>query len=96
MRIVSTIFLVLIILLGVTFATLNSQNVSINYYVGHSNMPLSLLLVLVFGAGCILGVLVVSWLLIKVKMKNHHLRRRLKLAEKEVENLRGIPLKNEH
>lgn len=96
MRILSYIFLLLIILLGACFAMLNSQTVAINYFVGHRNAPLSLLLVLVFAIGCILGFLVTGTLLIKAKMQNHRLHKRLKLAEKEVENLRAIPLQDKH
>ena len=96
MRIISYVFLLIIIILGVTFATLNSQVVTINYYLGHNNMPLSLLLVSVFAAGCILGLLVSAWIVLKTKMQNRKLRKRLQLADKEVENLRAIPLKDEH
>jgi putative membrane protein len=96
MRILSYIFLLLIIILGVTFATLNSEMVAINYYIGHRTMPLSLLLVIVFTTGCVLGMLVASWLLFKMKMQNHALRKRLKLVDKEIENLRAIPLKDTH
>lgn len=96
MRIISFIFLLFIILLGVTFATLNSSMVTINYYIGHKTLPLSLLLVSVLTIGSLLGMMVGFWLLLKVKLKNYHLRQRLKLAEKEVENLRAIPLRDKH
>lgn len=92
MRIVSYIFLLAIILLGATFAVLNSGVVTINYYVGQRSLPLSLLLALVFAAGCLLGIAVTSWALLKIKLQNHHLQKQLKIAEKEVENLRAIPL----
>lgn len=96
MRIISFIFLVLIILLGVTFATLNSSIVTVNYYIGHRSLPLSLLLVYVFAIGCILGILVTGWMIIKAKVKIRRLRKRLNLAEKEIENLRAIPLQDKH
>lgn len=96
MRIVSYLFLLIIVLLGITFATLNSESVAINYYIGHRTMPLSLLLVSVFALGCLLGALVTGWPLIKTKIQNRHLRKKLKLAEKEVENLRAIPLRDQH
>ena len=88
MRIVSCFFLVVIIFFGMTFATLNSESVPINYYVGHSTQPLSLLLVIVFAMGCLIGMIVGVWLLVKVKLRNYRLRQRLALAEKEIENLR--------
>lgn len=96
MRILSYIFLLVIILLGVSFATLNSGVVTLNYYLGHKTMPLSLLLVSVFIIGCLLGVLVCLGIVIKLKLKIYRLRQRLKLAEKEVANLRAIPLQDRH
>jgi putative membrane protein len=95
-RIFSFIFLIVIVLLGITFATLNSTVVNINYYVGHKNMPLSLLLALVFGIGSLLGILVGLWILFKTKLKNYRLKQKLKLAEREIENLRAIPLQDKH
>lgn len=94
MRIISYFFLLIIILFGMTFATLNSESVTINYYVGVSSVPLSLLLVLVFAFGCLIGMMVGLWLLMKSKMKCYRLRQRLQLAEKEIENLRAIPLQD--
>ena len=96
MRILSYLFLVLIIILGVTFATLNSEIVTIHYYISQRTMPLSMLLVIVFALGCLMGMLAATWFIIKTKMKNYRLRRQLTLAEKEVENLRAIPLRDQH
>jgi lipopolysaccharide assembly protein A len=93
-RIISYVFLVVIVLFGMTFATLNSESVTINYYLGQSTLPLSLLLVLVFALGCLIGMVVGFWLLIKAKLLNYRLRQRLTLAEKEIENLRAIPLQD--
>ena len=93
-RIISYFFLLVIILFGTTFATLNSESVTINYYFGQSTLPLSLLLVLVFALGCLIGMLVGFWMLIKSKVYNYRLKQRLHLAEKEIENLRAIPLQD--
>lgn len=94
MRIISYFFLLIIILFGMTFATLNSESVTINYYFAIATMPLSLLLVLVFAFGCLIGMLVGFWLLIKSKLSNYRLKQRLQLVEKEVGNLRAIPLQD--
>lgn len=96
MRIISYLLVLIIVLIGVTFATLNPSIVTINYYVGRATMPLSLSLVAVFAMGCFLGLLVGLSLLLRAKIKNYHLKQRLKLAEKEVENLRAIPLQDKH
>lgn len=94
MRIISYFFFLAILIFGVTFAILNSESVAINYYLGQSALPLSLLLVLVFAFGCLIGMVVGFWLLIKAKILNYRLRQRLNLAEKEIENLRAIPLQD--
>lgn len=94
MRIISYFFLLIIVIFGMTFATLNSDSVTINYYLDRSTLPLSLLLVLVFAFGCLIGMMIGIWLLIKAKLLNYRLRQRLSLAEKEIENLRAIPLQD--
>ncbi len=96
MRILSYLFLLIIIVLGISFATLNSGTVNLNYYVGHAVLPVSLLLVSVFSAGCILGLLVTLVIVVRLKIKNYRLRQRLNLVEKEVVNLRAIPLQDRH
>lgn len=96
MKIISYIFLLLIILLGVSFATLNSETVNFNYYINHRTMPLSLLLASAFTLGCLLGISVCLWVMFKNKLKNYHLRQQLRMAEKEIENLRAIPLQDKH
>jgi lipopolysaccharide assembly protein A len=95
-RIITYILLLIIILIGITFATLNPSVVTIHYYIGQRTLPLSMLLVLVFAMGCLLGLGVGLMLLVSVKIKNYRLKHRLKLAEKEVENLRAIPLQDRH
>jgi putative membrane protein len=84
-----------IVIFGITFATLNSESVTVNYYVDQSTLPLSLLLVLVFAMGCLLGVIVGLWLVLKAKIRNYRMRQKLRLAEKEIENLRAIPLQDQ-
>lgn len=95
MRIVSYFFLLVIVLFGMTFATLNSESVTIDYYFSQSTLPLSLLLVIVFALGCLVGMVVGIWLLIKAKMLNYRLKQKLQLAEREIENLRAIPLQDQ-
>lgn len=96
MRVISYFLLLAIILLGISFAVLNPVPVNFNYYVGSRSLPLSLLLVITFVMGCLLGLLVGLCLLIKVKIKIYRLRQQLKTTEKEIENLRAIPLQDRH
>lgn len=95
MRVFSYLILLIIILIGLTFASLNSEIVVFNYYVGSKNIALSLLLVCALGAGIFLGLLVAVFPWIKIKRDSMRLRSRLKVVEKEVENLRSIPIKGD-
>jgi len=95
MRSLSYLVLLMIMLVGLTFASLNSSIVTFNYYLGSKEIVLSLLLVGVFGIGIFFGLLVAVLLWIKAKRDNMHLKSRLKVAEKEVENLRSIPIKGD-
>lgn len=94
MRIFTYILLLLIIILGITFAILNHNPVVIHYYLGSKMLPLSLLLVIFFVLGTLLGLIVAFWISVKLKIKNYRLRQQLKFAEKEITNLRAIPLQD--
>ena len=94
MRLITYIIILIIIAIGITFAGLNSQTVHIDYYVGISQLPLSILLALALIVGAVLGMLAATWMMIRLKSKNLRLQHRVKMAEKEVENLRALPLNN--
>lgn len=93
MRILSYIIFLLLFLLGLAFAFLNHNIVTFNYYFGSKQIPLSLLLVFSFGVGILFGFLSHIFYWIKLKAENIYLKSRLKNAEKEVNNLRSLPLK---
>lgn len=96
MRIISYVLLILVIITGITFAVLNPDLVPINYYLGQKTMPLSILLVIDFVLGSLLGLLVSMGILVKLKIKNYQLRQQLKHSEQEIDNLRAIPLQDRH
>jgi putative membrane protein len=95
MRVLSYLILLVIMLAGLTFASLNSAPVVFNYYLGSKTITLSLLLVFAFGGGIFLGLLVSMFSWVRIKRDNFHLKSRLNLVEKEVKNLRSIPIKGE-
>lgn len=96
MKIFGFIIVVFILLLGVTFAGLNSQEVTVNYYVNTAKLPLSLLVVLVLGVGGLIGWLTGFLLWLRLKAENMRLSHKLKVAEKEVNQLRTLPLNETH
>ncbi len=95
MKIFSYIVVLFLIVLGISFAILNAGQVSIHYYIGVSHLPLSLLLVFSFGIGLIIGLLLTGVVILRLKAQKRSLKKRLKVVEKEIENLRTIPIKDE-
>ncbi len=94
MKILSYVLVIIILIVGVSFAGLNSESVSINYYVGVGKLPLSLLVVITFAIGCLIGLLVGIAMYLRLKSQNFRLKNRIKIAEKEVSNLRTMPLQD--
>ncbi len=96
MRIFTYLVLLIIIILGVSFAVLNASDVTLNYYFGTLQLSLSILLVLTLAVGAIIGVLFSLVPLVKLKHKNMRLKAKVKQASQEVENLRAMPIKDNH
>jgi len=96
MRYIAYIFWFIVIILGVLFATLNSNSIAINFYIKSFNVYLPLLLLIDLAIGALLGMLAVLPALIRVKAGNRKLKQRAKQIEQEVQNLRNIPIKDAH
>ena len=95
-RIVTFILLLLVSLLGLSFALMNAETVQINYYLGNFQAPLSLVVVIAIIVGAGFGVLASTGIVLKQKRELAKLRKSNKLAEQEVSNLRALPLKDSH
>jgi putative membrane protein len=95
-KLIYTILVLLVILLGIVFAILNADSVQLNYYFGSKQLPLSLAIVLSMLVGAILGVLASIGLILRSRRELAKLRKASEMAEKEIANLRAIPIKNPH
>ena len=94
------LFYVLIFLVFAAFAfTLNLSNpetILVKYYFGFSlELPLFIVLMAPFFIGMILGVLVMSLSIIKNKRRVGVAKKALVKVEKEVQNLRAMPIKDD-
>lgn len=96
MRYVLYVFWVFIILLGLTFAALNSQKITLNYYLDTQTIYLPLLILVTLLIGAMLGVVVILPSLIKSKQAARRLKSKVRRIEREVQNLRAIPIKDVH
>lgn len=92
MRIIMTIFYLLLIVIGVSFAALNAASVGVNFYFATITMPVSVWIILMLGIGLIVGFLVFSLRYLRVKAECRRLKNQLKLTEQEIKNLRTIPV----
>ena len=75
MRVLSLLFLTFAVLLGVSFAILNSDLVTVHYYVGVQKVPLSVLILGVFVLGIVIGLMVSFPRLLKLRMELRRLNR---------------------
>ncbi len=92
-RVVIGLFLLLIALIGASIAYLNAGEVSFDYYVSTITLPLAVLLFLALCLGALAGVLLTLGFVLAGRHQRAQLRRRLKLCEQEIKNLREIPIK---
>lgn len=95
-RFFSILSLVLLVILGLAFAVLNNHAVEFDYFWGRREFNLAQLLVISMAAGALLGVLFSTGILFRLKREASRFKRQAKLAEQEINNLRSIPIKNDH
>jgi putative membrane protein len=90
------IFYLVLVLLGVSFAALNASSVQVNFYFRTLSMPISVLMTVMLGVGALLGFLLFLCRYWCLKVECLKIKNQLKLTEKEIKNLRAIPLQDQH
>ncbi|MCK8515977.1 LapA family protein [Methylonatrum kenyense] len=93
-RILGLIALLVVILFGLSFALLNAHTVSVDYYFGELSLPLSLLLVFMLIIGAAVGILASLSMVLSRANQARKLRKQLFNTEREVNQLRRLPLKD--
>lgn len=92
-RIVGFVFFLAVLVFGLFFGLLNADPVQVNYYFGSRELPLSFVLVVMLVIGALAGALAGLGLVLRMKREVHRLRREARTAEKELTNLRSLPIK---
>ena len=95
-RIVYLFIFLILVIFGIVFAVLNAEPVNLNYYFGSKEVALSLILVFAMIVGAVLGVIASASMIISNQLEVKKLRKSVELAEKEVTNLRAIPIRDNH
>lgn len=93
-RLFGFILLLIVVVLGLSFAVLNAESVKLNYYYGIAQAPLSLVVVLSISAGAVLGVIASLGMILSMRREVGRLHRKIQLTERELKNLREIPIKD--
>jgi putative membrane protein len=94
MRIVITILYLILILVGISFSALNASAVKINFYLSTIQMPISVLMIIMLGIGMLLGFTLFFYRYLRLKNEYRKIKNQLRLTEKEIKNLRAIPIHN--
>lgn len=96
MRLLMLLFYILLIILGVSFAALNASSVEVNFYLKTISMPISVLMTIMLGVGVFIGFILFIGRYWRLKIECRKISNQLKLTEKEIKNLRSIPLQDQH
>lgn len=81
--------------LGMLLARLNADEVTFNFYFSSLNVSLAVLIYAAIVVGAFGGVLLSVALALRARREAGQLRRRLRLCEQEIKNLREIPIKDQ-
>ncbi|HFD80939.1 MAG TPA: LapA family protein [Gammaproteobacteria bacterium] len=92
LRLIGFLLLIVLVVLGVSFAVLNAEPVSLNYYFGYLEIPLSMVVVVSLTAGALIGALVSMGVILRLKRQLARTRRELRKAEKQAAELQVLPV----
>jgi putative membrane protein len=95
-KIISFLILLIVLVAVILFTVLNAAPVTVNYHFGQLPVPLSLVVGVSLIAGAIIGLLASLVMLLRAKTEVARLKRLVRLNEKEIMNLRSIPIKDSH
>ena len=78
------VILLVVLLLGVEFSTLHSDPVTVNYLLGTTVLPLSLVVVCAFAAGVLVTALIGAFVVLPLRWQVARLRQAVSGKEQEI------------
>jgi uncharacterized membrane protein YciS (DUF1049 family) len=88
--------LLIVFLMALVFASVNSDPVTLNLAFTEVETTTSLAMLSFFAAGWLFGILCIAFFLLKMVSERRQLRKSLRLAEAEVTSLRRMPMQDAH
>ena len=95
-RIITFTIFLCVFIASATFAAFNMTPVTVNFYLAHTTLPLSVIIVIAMLAGVIIGALALFLATLKLRYENRRLHHKLSLSEQEINSLRILPIKDAH
>lgn len=95
-RIIFFIILLFLAILAISFTLLNSQTVQLNFYFLRTDIDLMWVVLLSVCIGAAMGVIATLGMVFRLRHELTKRKKEVKLIEKEVANLRALPLKDKH
>ena len=96
LRIIGVVLVVLVVVLGASFAYINSGTVTVHLWIRTVELSLPFALFSALLLGWLLGIASTVGVIMRQLREVRRLRRAAKLAETEINNLRCIPIRNAH
>lgn len=93
-RLLGFLFLIVLVALGLSFAVLNADPVTLNYYFGFLEVPLSMIVVVSLVAGALIGVLVSMGSLLRLRQTSARLKRQLHAAQRDADRVTILPARD--
>ena len=84
MKIFTYLCVLLLILLGVSFSLLNAGTVTVNYFLGSRELPVSFLIIISAAIGAVFSLFLCLISLLRHKTVNYGLKRKVESLEKAV------------
>ena len=96
MRLFILFVYLLLIIVCLAFAALNASLVTVKLYWVTVNLPLAFIMVVCFGAGLIFGAIMFLGKYLSLRHAYHLSKNQVAVMEKEIKNLRAIPIQDPH
>lgn len=95
-RILYITAIIIVLVVGVVFSARNAGVISLDFilFVVETNLSLALIIALIIGAG--LGIFVSFFFLLSAKRNIAQLKKQTELLNKELNNLRALPIRDKH
>ena len=84
----------IVVAIGLSFAMLNPAPISLDFYLGELNLPVSLWLVIAFAIGVLMGLAAAAGILMRQRWQLARLRREVAASREELSELRKLPIRN--